>query len=211
MITTFSGEESESEKKRKRGKELSSLLFGGSSREKRLNPLGVRGEFSESIFDSDFYKAGGMGYEEDGNLVTAIPSGEIPINPQTGKPYTQEAMETFDELREMFPDNDLIPRRLTAEEKAKNEAEQKKLQTATTAVFGGSPNAEDLNTYYGSVRKQGRDRMEIIDYLIASQGGEDAEMDKKFQEILSNIKMQNEGIESEMKSAYSKAGLTPPN
>ncbi len=211
IFFTFSGEESEREKKKNRSKQLSSLLLGGGSQKNGQNPLGIRGEDSESIFDSDYYKAGGMRYEEDGSGTPLASAGEIPINPQTGKPYTVEAMETFDELRDMFPDNDLIPRRMTPEEKAKQDQLTASIQKATQGVFGGSPKAEDLSLYYGNVQKQGKDRLEIIEYLINSQGGEDPEMDKKFQEILTNIKTQNEQMEKEMKGAYERAGLQPPN
>ncbi|BDA78342.1 hypothetical protein LPTSP3_g12720 [Leptospira kobayashii] len=209
LLFTFRDDEAEKEKKDKKSKALSYLL-GGGPKGKTNNPLGVRGEDAESIFDSDYYKAGGMKYEEESKVANNSGDGEIPINPQTGKPYPPEAMETFDELRELFPDNDLIPKRLTPELKAQQEQHGQKLAQATTAVFGGNPPASDVQFYYSHVKKQGNDRMEIINYLIESQGGEDAEMDKKFQEILTNIKFQNEQVDREMEAAYNKAGIPLP-
>ncbi|MCG6148538.1 hypothetical protein LFX15_09595 [Leptospira levettii] len=211
LILLMLGGEDEDELRRKKEKSSQALaLFGGGSNNpKGTNRLGVRGEDSGSIFDSDYYNAGGMRYEDDPNIA-AGESGEIPINPQTGKPYPPEAMQAFEELREQFPDNDLIPKRMTAEEKKKQAEFNQKLTRATNSVFGGNANASDLTTYYGHVRKQGKDRLEIINYLIESQGGDDPEMDKKFQEILKNIQFQNEQIEKEAASAYAKAGLPPP-
>jgi hypothetical protein len=211
ILITFTGEsEEEKRKKDQKSKALSYLLQGGSGDRSGRNPLGVRGEGSESIFDSDYYKSGSMKYEEDANIASADQTGEIPINPATGKPYPPEAMESFDELRELFPENDLIPKRLTPAVKAQQEQFNQKLTQATNSVFGGSAAASDIQFYYGHVKKQGNDRMEIINYLIESQGGDDPEMDKKFQEILTNIKFQNDQIDKEMANAYQKAGLQVP-
>jgi len=209
LLTFTGGNEEEKRKKDQKSKALSYLLQGGARDNRSANPLGVRGEDAESIFDSDYYKSGAMKYEEEQKLANAN-EGEIPINPATGKPYPAEAMESFDELRELFPENDLIPRRLTPELKAKQDQFNQKLTQATNVVFGGSASANDIQFYYNHVKKQGNDRMEIINYLIESQGGDDPEMDKKFQEILTNIKFQNEQVDKEMANAYQKAGLPIP-
>ncbi|MDF3819465.1 hypothetical protein P3G55_06120 [Leptospira sp. 96542] len=208
MLQSDDGEEKRKNKNKNKG--LSYLIGGGTGDSKGANQLGVRGEDASSIFDSDYYSAGGMKYEEEVAPEVAA-NGEIPINPQTGKPYPPEAMQAFDELREQFPGNDLIPKRLTPEVKQKQEEFNQKLARATSSVYGGTPNANDLNFYFNHVKKQGKDRMEIISYLIESQGGEDEEMDKKFEEIMKNIKFQNEQIEKEAIKAFEKAGLPPPN
>ncbi|XDD43886.1 hypothetical protein AB3N58_05930 [Leptospira sp. WS60.C2] len=211
LILLMLGGEDEEELRRKkeRSSQALALFGGGSGNPKGTNRLGVRGEDSGSIFDSDYYNAGGMRYEDDPSIA-ASDSGEVPINPQTGKPYPPEAMQAFEELREQFPDNDLIPKRMTPEEKQKQADLNQKIARATNSVFGGNANATDLTLYYGHVRKQGKDRLEIINYLIESQGGDDPEMDKKFQEILKNIQYQNEQIEKEAANAFAKAGLQPP-
>jgi hypothetical protein len=170
----------------------------GSSRTAR-DPQG------RSVFDSEFYNSGNFSYEEMETGKANAPDGDIPINPQTGKPYPESAMEQFDRLRDMFPDNELIPKRLTPEVKAKQEKQAQRLAEATRAVFGGVPKREDLDFYYGSLEKQVDDRLEIIEYLIEVQGGEDDEMDKKFQEVLSSIKSQKEQIRQEKEDAYKRA------
>jgi len=210
LLTFTGGNEEEKRKKDQKSKALSYLLQGGAREGQSTNPLGVRGEDADSIFDSEYYKSGAMKYEEEQRAAGGGNEGEIPINPATGKPYPAEAMESFDELRELFPENDLIPRRLTPELKAKQEQFNQRLSQATNVVFGGSASANDIQFYYNHVKKQGNDRIEIINYLIESQGGDDPEMDKKFQEILTNIKFQNDQVDKEMVNAYQKAGLPPP-
>ncbi len=172
------------------------------------DPMGLRGENSQSVFDSDFYSSGGFSYEEvkSGGLTDGV-EGEIPINPQTGKPYPEEAMKQFDRLREYFPDNDLIPRRLTPELKAKQEMEAARMAEATRKVMGGTASKGDLDYYYGSLEKQAKDRLEIIEYLIDTQGGADEEMDKKFKEVLDGIKAQMAQIQEEKEEAYKRAGF----
>ncbi|PJZ46004.1 LIC_20245 family lipoprotein [Leptospira brenneri] len=210
ILLVMGGEdEEEARRKKERSSQALALFGGGSNNPKGTNRLGVRGEDSGSIFDSDYYNAGGMRYEEDSNLASSE-AGEVPINPQTGKPYPPEAMQAFEELREQFPDNDLIPKRLTPEDKQKQSEFNQKLTRATNSVFGGTPNATDITLYYNHVRKQGKDRLEIINYLIESQGGDDPEMDKKFQEILKSIQFQNEQVEKEATNAYQKAGISSP-
>ncbi|GBF49587.1 hypothetical protein LPTSP4_11030 [Leptospira ryugenii] len=210
MFLTFSSDEEENRRKKdQNSKALAYLLQGNSGEKNRANPLGVRDENADSIFDSDYFKSGAMRYEEE-VAAQAGQEGEIPINPATGKPYPAEAMESFDELRELFPENDLIPRRMTQEMRAKQEQFNNKLSAATNNVFGGSATPDDVKFYYSHVKKQGNDRLEIINYLIESQGGDDPEMDKKFQEILSNIKFQNEQVDKEMAQAYQKAGIPTP-
>ncbi|TGL37745.1 LIC_20245 family lipoprotein [Leptospira perdikensis] len=209
ILLVMGGEdEEEARRKKERSSQALALFGGGTGNPKGTNRLGVRGEDAGSIFDSDYYNAGGMRYEEDGSLAGSE-AGEMPINPQTGKPYPPEAMQAFDELREQFPDNDLIPKRLTPDDKKKQSEFNQKLSRATNSVFGGTPNATDITLYYNHVRKQGKDRLEIINYLIESQGGDDPEMDKKFQEILKNIQYQNEQVEKEATNAFQKAGISP--
>lgn len=210
LTLLFSSDSEESERKKKeKSKNALALFGGGDATPKGTNRLGVRTEDANSIFDSDYYKAGGMKYEDEVGVAQANNAGEIPINPQTGKPYPPEAMESFDELREQFPDNDLIPKRLTPEVKQKQEEFNQKFARASNSVFSGNPPAADVTFYYNHVRKQGKDRLEIINYLIESQGGEDPEMDKKFEEILKNIKFQNEQVEKEAQTALQKVGVAP--
>jgi hypothetical protein len=181
-----------------------SLLFGGRSKSELPNAWGIRGESSESIFDSDFMKSKQEIVEDDLSDYVPLPQGEAPINPQTGKPYPDEAMKEFDELRKEMPDNELIPRRLTKEEREFKKQEDEKLAKASQAVFSGNPSKEDVTLYYSRMMKQSQDRVQIIEYVIENQGGEDPEVDKQYKEIKDSIQSQKNQLESEQKEAYKK-------
>jgi hypothetical protein len=202
----------DSSKTKKMTSDEMSFLFAtpggnsGSSNSKG-NPMGLRGENSKSVFDSDFYSSGNFSYDEMQAQKEEGEKGAIPINPQTGKPYEEAAMQQFDRLREYFPENELIPKRLTPEVKAQQEAKAEKLAEATRKVMSGNPERADLNEYYGNMEKQANDRLEIIEYLIDVQGGDSPEMDEKFKQVLDGVKAQMAQIQSEKEQAFKRAGL----
>lgn len=108
----FSSEDSsEKERKSKEADSVALLLGGGGSSSPSSGSSG--GKTNESIFDSSFYKSGKGEYIESdkGEPKEADPNAadaDNPVNPQTNKPYTNEEMERFSQLRERFPDNSLI-------------------------------------------------------------------------------------------------------
>lgn len=197
-------------KKEKMSENDMSFLFpsanSGSGSGSQGNPMGLRDEDSKSVFDTDFYSSGNFSYEEMETQKDTAPKGDIPINPQTGKPYEENAMKQFDRLREYFPDNELIPKRLTPEVKAEQEAKAQKFADATRKVMGGNPERTDLDYYYGNMEKQANDRLEIIEYLIDVQGGDNPEMDEKFKQVLDGVKAQMAQLQSEKDQAYKRAG-----
>ncbi|NCN08900.1 MAG: hypothetical protein GW938_03535 [Leptospira sp.] len=209
ILSSFDGS-NDKDKSKIRSEDLSFLLGGsGSSGNSGTNRMGTRGEDSKSVFDTDFYESGGLRYEEEGAApVDVTPDGEIPVNPQTGKPYPKEAMAQFDRLRELFPDNNLIPKRLTPEVKAAEEAKTQKLSTTMRSVFANNAKPDEIEYYYSNMEKQAQDRLQIIEYLIDAQGGEDEEMDKKFKDVLDGIKSQAAQIQKEKEEAYKKSGLS---
>ena len=116
----FSGEK---KKKRVESKKLSLLLGGGSggnAEDGSFEKKRGRRNNNSSVFESDFGKSGLPQFvEEESNSPEGGQQGDIPINPQTGKPWEEDAMQQFDELRKLFSGNDLIPRRATKEDQAK--------------------------------------------------------------------------------------------
>lgn len=201
LISSFFGESKK--KKSLKANQLGFLFGGGGKSGNSMNKFGVRGEDSQSLFDGAFIESGKFSSEEPETVANG-PKGEAPINPQTGKPYNEEAMEQFDRLREIFPENSIIPRRITPEEKEKRKQEDERLAKATNAVFGGKPAKADVETYYGNMEKQAKDRLEIINYLVDNYGGEDPEIDKQYKSLQDTIKAQNEQIERERKEALAK-------
>lgn len=203
LFSTEGGNSSESvaeKKKREQANELS-ILFGGGSAN--------ASEDDKSIFESDFYKAGKVSYEEGGNIDSDSEGRDNPINPQTGKPYDEEAMQQFDQLRKQFPTNDLIPKKLTEEQKATKLALDEKIVTAAKNVFANTASKEDTKLHFDHKLKQAKDRMEIIDYLINQKGmaAEDSEEASKVKQIFETIKSQYTAAEEERKQAFAKAGV----
>ena len=204
--------ESAPKKKKNLKSEDLSFLFSGvksSNRDSQDDDkIGV--DRTKSVFESDFFKSGKISYDEpDANENHPTPQGDIPVNPQTGKPYSEEAMEQFDSLREKFPNNDLIPKRLTPESKSEKAKQDDKLAKVTNAVMNKTANSSEIKDYYRFQEKSAKDRLEIIEYLVQSQK-ESGEEDEggQFQKILDGIKLQYDQIKKEKESAYKNAGIS---
>ncbi|HMV43062.1 MAG TPA: hypothetical protein PK079_18910 [Leptospiraceae bacterium] len=203
----FSGEK---KKKRVESKKLSLLLGGGgrgsedgeSASEKRRG----RRNNNSSLFESDFMKSG-ISYQEEESTAANGEQGEIPINPQTGKPWEEDAMQQFDELRKLFADNDLIPRRMSREDKAKQAQLEERWNKAQNAVNSGTYTRDDLDTHFNHQKKVIEDRLQIIEYLIEAQK-EDGEVDKdgQFQKILDGTKDQMKQLEAQREDLAKKLG-----
>src|SRR5687767_1767865 len=107
---------SSDEEMSKEDKALAALMGGGGGRRPAARHEG------DSIFDSDFFKAGeptnpieekaeASGPQGDGNNEILEPANpNNPVNPQTGQPFSDTVMEQFDTLRKRFPGNSIIPR-----------------------------------------------------------------------------------------------------
>ncbi len=204
--------ESAPKKKKNLKSEDLSFLFSGvksSNRDSQGDEkIGV--DRTKSVFDSDFFKSGKISYDEpDASDAHPTPQGEIPLNPQTGKPYSEEAMEQFDSLREKFPGNDLIPKRQTPESKAEKARQDEKFAKVTNAVMTKTANTSEIKDYYKLHEKSAKDRLDIIEYLVQSQK-ESGEEDEggQFQKILDGIKSQYDQIKKEKESAYRNAGIS---
>ncbi len=205
----FSGEK---KKKRVESKKLSLLLGGGSggdgeegSYEKKRGRRNNNG----SVFDSEFAKSGipQTQYAEEEAFANAASNGDIPINPQTGKPWEEDAMQQFDELRKLFVENSLIPRRTTKEEREKQVQIEEKWNKAQTAVNSGIYTKDDLDTHFTHQKKVVEDRLQIIEYLMEAQK-EDGEVDKdgQFQKILDGTKDQMKQLEIQRSDLAKKLG-----
>ncbi len=203
----FSGEK---KKKRVESKKLSMLLGGGSGGDGEDGGEKKRGRRNNngSVIDSEFGKSGlpNVPYTEEEASANAA-QGEIPINPQTGKPWEEDAMQQFDELRKLFADNELIPKRATKEEKAKQIQLEEKWNKAQTAVNSGTFTRDDLDTHFSHQKKVVEDRLQIIEYLMEAQK-EDGEVDKdgQFQKILDGTKDQMKQLDTQREELSKKLG-----
>ncbi|WP_061223129.1 LIC_20245 family lipoprotein [Leptospira weilii] len=208
----FSSEDlSEKEKKSKEANSVALLLGGGGSSSSSSGSSGSR--TSESIFDSSFYKAGKGEYieAEKGEQKEADPDAadaDNPINPQTNKPYTNEEMERFSQLRERFPNNSLVPKKLSPAEKEAKKQEDNQVAEAARNVYARTASPAQIRLYYNHMEKQTLDRMDIINYLVDLQKGSgDEETEKKLQNIQDSIKNQLQQVQKDKENAFQQAGL----
>ncbi|MDH5656867.1 MAG: hypothetical protein OEZ34_13220, partial [Spirochaetia bacterium] len=147
-----------------------------------------------SLYGSDFWKAGvpdkaidtsdvEMGGNDTGLLDPA--SEGNPINPQTGQRYPDSVMKQFDTLREKFPDNHIIPRRLTQEEKDQENHKKMAMQEIQRKINTSGATTSEINSLYDYEIKSVNDRLELINYVVESQGEKmDPDIKEKFQKIL---------------------------
>jgi hypothetical protein len=206
----FSGDDS-SQKKKSKSEQLAILLGeSGGTISTNSTKRGHRSNDGKSIFDSEFANVGVNNnfLVEENSDVNSKSDYVIPINPQTGKPYDDEAMEQFEKLQMIFPGNNLIPRKLTKEEKAAKDREEQDYANATAAFINNTASKEQVKMYFEKQEKTLKDRLEIIDYLIDAKK-EDGTLDKdgQFEKIIEGVKNQLSQIESQKKDAYQKYGL----
>ncbi|MBK8393915.1 MAG: hypothetical protein IPL26_01535 [Leptospiraceae bacterium] len=208
LIGYFSFFSGEKKKKKVESKKLSLLLGGGGSEsENGFEKRRGHKNNDASVFDGEFMKTGVSFPEEEANSNVASEQGEIPINPQTGKPWEEDAMQQFEELRKQFVDNDLIPRRMTRLEKDRQAQLQDKWNKAQNAVNSGTFTRDDLDTHFSHQKKVVEDRLQIIEHLIESQK-EDGDVDKdgQFQKILDGTKEQMKQLETQKEELLKKLG-----
>ncbi|EJO69024.1 MULTISPECIES: LIC_20245 family lipoprotein [Leptospira] len=208
----FSSEDSgEKERKSKEADSVALLLGGGGGSSSSSGSSG--GKTNESIFDSSFYKSGKGEYIESnkGEPKEADPNAadaDNPVNPQTNKPYTNEEMERFSQLRERFPDNSLIPKKLSPAEKEAKRQEDSRIAEAARNVFARTATQDQIRSYYQNMEKQTQDRMDIINYLVDLQKGSgEEETEKKLNNIQESIKNQLQQVQKEKENAFKQAGI----
>ncbi|EMY25154.1 hypothetical protein LEP1GSC115_0787 [Leptospira interrogans serovar Australis str. 200703203] len=207
----FSSEDSSEKERKSKEADSVALLLGGGSPSSGSGSSG--GKTNESIFDSSFYKSGKGEYIESdkGEPKEADPNAadaDNPVNPQTNKPYTNEEMERFSQLRERFPDNSLIPKKLSPAEKEAKRQEDSRIAEAARNVFARTATHDQIRSYYQNMEKQTQDRMDIINYLVDLQKGSgEEETEKKLNNIQESIKNQLQQVQREKENAFKQAGI----
>ncbi|TGK25520.1 hypothetical protein EHQ05_11450 [Leptospira yasudae] len=212
-ILFSSDDPSERERKSREADSVALLLGGGGSSSGSSSSGSSGGRTNDSIFDSSFYKAGKGEYIENptGEQKEADPNAadaDNPLNPQTNKPYTNEEMERFSQLRERFPNNSLIPKKLSPAEKEAKKQEEGQIAEAARNVYARTASPAQIRSYYTHMEKQTQDRMDIINYLVDLQKGSgEEETEKKLQNIQDSIKNQLQQVQRDKENAFKQAGL----
>ena len=190
-------------------KEAIAALIGGG---------GIQGSgesSNDSLFGSNFWNAGVPDKAIDTSNVETVgddtglldPASEgNPVNPQTGQPYPDSVMNQFAALREKFPDNKIIPRRLTPEQKAQEDAKKEKMQDIQSKLARNDVLTEsEINDFYDHEVKAIDDRLELLGYVFETQGESmDEDIKQKFQSILEMNQKQKTSNEYLRKQALEK-------
>ncbi|MBU44721.1 MAG: hypothetical protein CMN76_15975 [Spirochaetaceae bacterium] len=172
-------------------------LFGMDSgnSNRNSNPVQRSNEPGNSLFDSGFMESG-VGDSDlpdrpearqrqygDPEILDPVSEGN-PINPQTGQPFTDRQMSQFNALREKFPDNSVIPQRMTPELKAQKEQRRQEIYKIQTRIVKKEASETEVNEYYDYQQKSLEDRMELIEYVLNNPNTDMSdEMRKKFEEV----------------------------
>lgn len=171
-----------------------------------------------SLFDSDFWRAGartaipedagtGRGSDEEPEILEKASEGN-PVNPQNGLPYTDAQMAQFERLRDQFPNNSLIPKRLTPELQQQQEEDRRRINSIRERMNTKQASASEISDFYESQMKGMKDRAELLEYVLSKVSDElDAEMKKKYEEVLSSNRQAIARIEDEKKKAMEQAPM----
>lgn len=179
----------------------------GSGRSGRSGP-------GRSLFDSDLFRERGGHIDDEAREIGDDPrygiidsvSENNPINPQTGEQYTDYMMEQFDALRERFPGNSIIPRRMAPEEREQEEQQRREIFQIQSEMIRNQASREEVMRYYEYQTTSLRDRLEILDYAMETQADRmDENMRSQFEEVLEQTRSQLENYEQERERRLEQA------
>lgn len=171
----------------------------------------------ESLFQSEFWRQGvsdkpiaddspGPGKRGDEPDLLEPASEGNPVNPETGRPYSDQVMEQFSELRKKFPTNSIIPRRRSPEDVRKEEAERAEIYGMQSRIFQNKASSDEIDKFYDFQAKGIRDRLELLEYVLAEQSASmSPDIKKKYDQIVSMNKNQLQSFEEARKRAKTNA------
>ncbi len=171
---------------------------------------------SGSLFDSDFWQVGAAegpivdepleALPEDGEpriLEPANPNN--PTNPMTGEVYPDRVMKVFDGLRKRFPNNSMIPKRETPEEKAAVAAERNRIFGLQSLIAQGKATEEQVSTFYEYQMKQYKDRAQLVDYVLTEKSATmSPQIKEQYQKIQTMTNTQLESFEKQRQQALAR-------
>ena len=91
-----------------------------------------------------------------------------PINPATGEQYPDRMMEVFDRLRELFPENVTIPKRLSQAERAREGQRATRLEKIGERIENkdGKLTRAEVEEFYDWEIRQITDRIQLIEHVL---------------------------------------------
>ncbi|GIX42991.1 MAG: hypothetical protein KatS3mg129_2724 [Leptospiraceae bacterium] len=110
-------------------------------------------------------------------------------------------MEAFDKLREKFPNNSLIPKRMTPEEKKAQEEKQRRMLEIQSKISVRKATPEEIEEYYEYQKKPIQDRLELLRYVLEKLADELPEdLKGQYEEVLKMNERQLESLEEQKKA-----------
>lgn len=152
----------------------------------------ISSEFSESDDKADY-------------IIIEPATNSNPINPQTGYRYTDSQMIQFESMQKKFPNNTLIPRRLTAKEQMDQAALTARIKDITERILTCSVTASEINLVYSNRKRRLEDRLELLQYVIDKMGDNMAgNMRKRYEDVKKSIKEEMQLIQKEEEDIQSR-------
>lgn len=149
-------------------------------------------------------------YDLDTIEILDPPHEDNPGNPFTRKPYSDRAMEQFASLREAFPGNLMIPRRMSPEEtKAYEEKEQEMAKKyyveRRVKILTGGLNKAEVDQYFAYRTRFTLDKIELFRYALDNMP-EDAPEDrrKRMERLLDENEQKITRVLGQKEAAYKK-------
>ncbi|MCR9140639.1 MAG: hypothetical protein NXI24_00090 [bacterium] len=177
---------------------------------------GIPDNDSGSLFNSEFWEVGAaQGPIEDEPLEARPEDGEPdilepanpnnPKNPMTGEVYPDRVMKVFNNLRKRFPNNSMIPKRQTPEEKAAEATERNKVFGLQSLIAQGKATEEQVSTFYNYQMKQYKDRAELVDYVLTEKGATmSPDIKQQYQKIQQMTATQLQSFEKQREQALAR-------
>lgn len=191
--------------------DAAALLAGGSM----TGPRGNADSGDFSLLDSEFMKMGvpnapipddpAPKKKESGEPDILEPvSKDNPINPQTGSQYTDAMMDSFSEMREKMPNNSIIPKKMTEEDKALERQKNRELSDIRLAIGRGEATQDQVTRFYDHEMKLVQDREEIIDYIMTRSKNMAPELKEQYDKIVLRNQETRKRLQEEREKAMSK-------
>ena len=94
-------------------------------------------------------------------------------NPRSGDLYTESEAKKIQYLAKKFPNNDLIPRPLGADELREREGRMKRYEEQGFRITSGEATPEEIEQYYEFKSKFFTDKVELLKFGLAAEKGDE--------------------------------------
>ena len=142
------------------------------------------------------------------------PHPHNPINPATQSPYTNRDMQKFEELKSIFPENRVIPKRLTPEERAAHKQREDKLavkfyENVRIKVLKGELTQDEIDEYFTYRTRYTRDKIRLFQYALDNLPPDaDPARKRRMEKLLESNEKKMARAQKQKEDAYAKAGVT---